>query len=432
MSDLDCAPDRLGPSRRPRAVSPVPHPRQPATPGATPAGTTAVPSGSAMSGSDAGTTAAGTAEAGTGGAPGRPRSRYLDALRTAAIVRVYLHHALWVGWLTLLFPSLSVMFALAGCLTASSLDRRGSVGTVSSRMRRLLPPLWVLAMVATPVMFAHGWLTDADNPLHWPDLAWWILPLANPPASAWGLPFALALWYLRAYLWLVLLSPALWWAFRRWPLATLVVPLTAAALFHSPLVNLPADKVTDVVLSTATYGTCWLIGFARYTRQLDRIPGWVCGLVAAALAGSGLAWAGLHRGVTALSEDPLADLLWGTGFALALMRLRPTMAWLGRAPRLNRLVSAINARAVTIYVWHLPALFATGALLRLTGFESDGYAGAVATLTVGSALTAVAVLATGWVEDLAAARRPSVIPTAGRRPRADSRATGTAAAATAA
>jgi hypothetical protein len=343
-------------------------------------------------------------------ATGHSRSRYLDALRTAAIVRVYLHHALWIGWLTVLFPSMSIMFALAGCLTAASLDRRGSIGTVRTRMRRLLPPLWALAMVAAPVMLAHGWLTDTDSPLHWPDLAWWVLPLANPPASSWGLPFALALWYLRAYLWLVLLSPALWWAYRRWPVPTLLAPITAAVLFHSPLVNLPQDKVSDVVLSTATYGTCWLIGFARYTRQLDRLPGWACALIAAVLTATALAWAALHGGVATLSDDPLADLLWGTGFALALMRLRPTMAWLTRAPRLTRLVGLINARAVTIYVWHLPALFATGALLQLAGIEPDGAGGLATTLALGSALTVAAVLATGWIEDLAAARRPALLP----------------------
>jgi peptidoglycan/LPS O-acetylase OafA/YrhL len=168
-----------------------------------------------------------------------------------------------------------------------------------------------------------------------------------------------------------------------------------------------------VVLSTATYGTCWLIGFARYTRQLDRLPGWACALLAAVLTGAGLAWAALHGGVTTLSDDPLADLLWGTGFALALMRLRPAMAWLPRAPRLTRLVSLINARAVTIYVWHLPALFATGALLQLAGIEPDGPTRLVTTLALGSALTVAIVLATGWIEDLAAARRPALLPTPG-------------------
>lgn len=349
-------------------------------------------------------------DAGPTAARTRHRSRYLDALRAAAILRVYLHHALWVSWLTVVFPSMSVMFALAGCLTASSLDRRGSIGTVRTRARRLLPPLWALALVATPVMLAHGWVVDADSPLHWPDLAWWLLPLANPPASSWGLPFALALWYLRAYLWLVLLSPVLWRAYRRWPLPTLLAPMAAAALFYSPLVNLPADKVTDVVLSTATYGTCWLIGFARYTRQLDRLPGWACAVLVAALTGAGLGWAALHGGVAHLSDDALADLLWGTGYALALMRVRPSLAWLSRIPRLSRLVSLINARSVTIYVWHLPALFAAGALLKFAGVNVDSASGMAVTLAAGSVLTALIVLAAGWIEDLAAARRPAIIP----------------------
>jgi peptidoglycan/LPS O-acetylase OafA/YrhL len=338
----------------------------------------------------------------------RSRSRYVDTLRAVAITRVFLHHTLWISWLAVLFPSMFVMFGLAGAMTAASLERKGPATTVASRLRRLLPPLWALAAVAIPLMILHGWEHDPASPLVWRDLLYWVLPLANPPASSWGGPFAMALWYLRAYLWFILLSPVLWWAFRRWPLATLLAPLTAAVLLYSPLLPLPLNRLGDVLWSTASYGTCWVLGFARHTKLLDRVPFWACATAAAVLGVIGFMW-GAGRAAFPFA-DPIAETLWGTGFVLVALRARPTLAWLDRFPRLARIVGAVNARAVTIYVWQLPALFLTGALLQLAGIAPLSTWAKLASLFVGAPLTAVAVLCVGWVEDLAARRRPALVP----------------------
>ena len=64
------------------------------------------------------------AQAPTGRAPPRPkpgRDRYLDLLRSIALVRVVVYHLFGWAWLTVLFPSMGVMFALAGSLMARSL-----------------------------------------------------------------------------------------------------------------------------------------------------------------------------------------------------------------------------------------------------------------------------------------------------------------------
>lgn len=42
------------------------------------------------------------------------RDRYLDLLRAVALVRVVVYHLFGWAWLTILFPSMGVMFALAG------------------------------------------------------------------------------------------------------------------------------------------------------------------------------------------------------------------------------------------------------------------------------------------------------------------------------
>lgn len=335
------------------------------------------------------------------------RSSYLDILRAAAILRVYLMHTLWLTWLPMLFPAIWVMFAVAGYLTAASLDRGPALRVVRSRLRRLLPPLWALGLVVVPVMLVHGWGSDPTEPLQPVTLLWWVVPLANPPASEWGIHFALALWYLRAYLWLVLLSPLLWWVFRRWPVATLLLP-AVAVLSTTPLLELPVNPVGDVVWATTAYGTCWLIGFARYTGLLHRVPlaGYLAGTVAIAVAG--LVWQ-----LRAPAEDKLGPMIWGTAFVLALLRARPRLTWLDRVPWLAGAVAAVNARAVTIYVWHLPAAFAAANLLVLAGVSAvvTSQTGMILlNLLAATVLLVVVVLATGWVEDLAARRRPTLLP----------------------
>jgi len=323
------------------------------------------------------------------------RSPYIDALRALAILRVYLLHTLWLTWLPLAFPAMPVMFALAGYLTAVSLDRGAPLRVVGSRLRRLLPPLWALAVVAVPLMVLVGWRPSL------PDVSWWVVPLRNPPSSEWGGPFSLGLWYIRAYLWLVLLSPLLWWAFRRWPVGALLTLSAFAVLFASPLVDLQMNPVTDVFWSTAAYGTCWLIGYARHTGLLDRVPLRWYALGVGALALGAMMWLA-ERG----EDDRLGALVWGWAVVLLLMRARPRLDWLAQVPWLARLIRMINARAVTIYVWHLPVLYAAGGLLTMSGL----YAGKAAILGVGTVLLVAVVLALGWVEDLAARRRPSLLP----------------------
>jgi peptidoglycan/LPS O-acetylase OafA/YrhL len=337
------------------------------------------------------------------------RSSYVDTLRALAIVRVYLHHTLWISWLTTLFPSMWVMFALAGLLTARSIDRGGARRTVRARFRRALPPLWGLAIVAVPLMLLQGWPRDQASPLNWPDLLYWIVPLANPPTSSWAGAFALGLWYLRAYLWFVLLSPMLLWAFRRWPISTLITPLLVAMLIKSPIASLPTGRFSDVIDTVAIYGTAWILGFARHTGHLERISARVCGLAAAALAVGGLAW-GLAAGSPDgwPFSDQMAEALWGTAFVLVVLRWHPDMGWLRQRPGLEKAIAFLNSRAVTIYVWHLPVLFATGTLLGLVGVGTSGMNGRFAAMCLGAGLLAITVAATGWIEDLAARRRPAI------------------------
>jgi len=117
-------------------------------------------------------------------APVRQRDRYIDTLRAVALVRVMTYHSFGWAWLPLLFPSMGIMFALAGSLVAASLDRSpGNPWRVlRKRTVRLLPPVWLFGLVVVPVMLVAGWThtVAAGSPLNVRTLLLWVLPISDP------------------------------------------------------------------------------------------------------------------------------------------------------------------------------------------------------------------------------------------------------------
>ncbi|MFD8074216.1 acyltransferase family protein [Streptomyces sp. NPDC059718] len=371
-----------------------------------------------------------------GGAAGRSgaarsvvRDRYLDLLRAVALVRVVVYHCFGWAWLTLAFPSMGVMFALAGSLMARSLARPAAA-VIRSRIRRLLPPLWVLAALLLPAMLIGGWRpsTDGDGPLGWGlRLLWWIVPLGTPPfpwelgqqsgllENTWAVQAAGPLWYLRAYLWFVLLSPLMLWAFRRLPWATLLAPLALTAALTTGWVTIPGD-LGGVVTDFVTFGSCWILGFAHHDGLTRRLPAFVVPLVAPVLMAAGAWWASGHQTEDGwdLNDIPLAQALWSLGFVALLLRVSPAWDRLPRPiARLDGPVTLLNARAVTFYLWHEIALIASVPLIdqlwnfRLLEYhvpwllESDWFQFVVVWPLIGLLLVCF-----GWAEDLAA-RRPA-------------------------
>ncbi|MEU1366883.1 hypothetical protein ABZ454_12185 [Streptomyces sp. NPDC005803] len=128
-------------------------------------------------------------------------------------------------------------------------------------------------------------------------------------------------------------------------------------------------------------------------------------------------WALHHRvdGSYDLDDIPLARTLGSAGFVQLLLRLRPGCGWLGRRPVAARVVKVLSARAVTVYLWHEVALMASVPLIDLMGdvpaperhlpLDSPWLQFAVVRV-----LVAGAVVLVGWVEDVAARRRPRLVP----------------------
>ncbi|MGW4837604.1 acyltransferase family protein [Streptomyces globisporus] len=365
------------------------------------------------------------------------RDRYLDLLRTIALVRVVIYHVFGWAWLTILFPSMGVMFALAGSLMARSLSRP-ALGVIRGRIRRLLPPMWVFALVVVPMMFALSWQPVKEDGLWWfVKLAWYVFPVGAPPfpwssgdragllEDTWAVQAAGPLWYIRAYLWFVLASPLLLRAFRKLPWATLLAPLGLTAVIGTGLVTIPGET-GNALSDFAVFGSCWVLGFAHHDGLFKDVPRYLTVSVASIVMGFGLWWASGHLTADGwdLNDIPLAQATWSLGFCVILLQYAPSWQELpGRLARFDRLVTLANNRAVTIYLWHNLLILATIPLIdllweipyvdaHLGSAVEAGYT-LLMTLLIWP-LLALMIVTVGWVEDVAAKRRPRLWPD-GRR-----------------
>ncbi|AVT33234.1 acyltransferase [Plantactinospora sp. BC1] len=328
------------------------------------------------------------------------RNRYYDLLRCLAIVRVVVYHVTGWAFLTLAFPAMSVMFALAGALMASSLDRWGPAA-VGRRLRRLLPSLWLVALLFVPAMLLTGLAPS------W-RLVFWVLPLADPPANSWGALTLSVVWYLRDYLWFVAVSPLARWLFRRWPVPTLLAPYLLLGV-----VEFGYPEAPGLLRDFGLYYGAWLLGFAQHDGLLRRMSRRLLLAVAVPVGAVGLAWTLSHQGPRGydLNDVPLGNALWSVAFVLLVFGFAPSaVAPVDRWAPLRRAVTVLNARALTVYLWHMPFVIAVNELLSGLGLAHSSALGLATRLAAVAVLVAVAVALFGWVEDVAARRPPCLLP----------------------
>ena len=360
------------------------------------------------------------------------RDRYLDLLRAIALVRVVAYHS-FAGavWLSMAFPSMGVMFALAGSLMARSLERP-ALGVLRSRTRRLLLPLWAYSGTVLVLLLWQGWTPTVRAGGSWLQILLWFIPLGDPPfpqnigsdaglvESSWALQAEEGLWYIRTYFWFMLLSPLLLKAFQRLPWTTLLAPLGLMAVLSMGVVPLP-DWGNSAITDFATYGSCWILGFAHNNGLLFKMPRQAVFAAGLALMALGLMWASSHLEDTNwdLNSIPLAQALWSLGFCAMLLRISPSWKALPRPIRyLDKPVNLINNRALTIYLWH-NLLLVINVMVIDRLYRIDDVAAAIPwvlssewTQFIGVwPLLAVLFLTIGWIEDVAAERPPRLWPT---------------------
>ncbi len=346
----------------------------------------------------------------------RQRDLYVDMLRSIAIVRVITYHTLNFWWLGL-FPSMGLMFGLAGSLMAASIDKSARKA-VTTRLVRMLPALWLLGAVVVPLMMMHGWKPAADdpNPIGWyAKLSFWIFPLDIPPSSQWAVQTTEVLWYIRTYIWFVCLSPLLLPVFRRFPRTTVMVPLLLTAAFATG--QLGDGPIAGAIRDAATYGACWLVGFAHHDGMVKRVRAIDLYVISGILIAIGLWWGFTHvtdEHVHDFTDMPPAQAFYSLGIVIIALRFRPKLAWLGRRKALMLVIGLLNNRALSIYLWHNTMIAIApnidDFLFNKTGTKHSFLETTWFMVIVVFITTFTIICLVGWVEDLAARRKPRIAP----------------------
>lgn len=357
--------------------------------------------------------------------PARPssgaRDRYFDVLRFLCIIWVVVYHIFsteaWLGF----WPAMGLLFAISGSLMVRSLDR-GALKTIKNRLQRLLPVLWLAGLIGVPLMFWHGWPSDERPPL-W-RLVFWLFPLSDPPGSQWASSLTEPLWYMRSIVWFILLSPLLLILFRWYPKVMIAIPLAVMIGMAFGKIGFGwAGELGEGVLTDGfTFLSLWLLGFAHREGMLQKIPVWAAVAVGSVLAVVATLWAFTHQeeGSYDFNVIPAGQAIFSFGIVLILLRFAPKFSWVGNHRALDRLITIVNGRAMVIYLWHNVAIelsYPLGDKVGVWGVgEKIGLAGhgeAVGTAicaVIAVLLTIVGMFAFGWIEDVAAQRRPQLLP----------------------
>lgn len=346
--------------------------------------------------------------------PGSPPARdgALDLLRGVALGRVVAWHTFAAPWLTW-FAAIPVMFFVAGTLLAPSLARQGYRRVLRRRILRLLIPLWAygsfVGLVGALQARAAGAPIEVDLAVVTRALTW-VFPLVDPARGDWHDGWlSNHLWYLRAYLWVLLGAPLLVRLARR-PLPALTLTALAVAASElgraAPIERARGTTAWVLIGDFLVFGCFAMLGmaYASRSRPLRPLP-LAAGAVAAAGSACGYAVAvGLPDGDVNSSFG--ATLLTGLAWLLVAGMAEGPLRRFATRPWVRAATAALSRRALTVYLWHPAAIVAVQGLVN--GREP---APVVALLLLVPATTACLVGVTGFLEDVAAGRR---IPVRGR------------------
>lgn len=288
------------------------------------------------------------------------RDGFLDTVRAIALIRVIVWHTLAAVAISWFVASMPAMFFVAGSLLARSLDKRPWRQLLRTRLKRLLLPFWTFGAVVLIALLVVARLEPgAATAISPTKLLAWLVPFTDPHGSAWEAGWATTpLWYLRCYLWLLLLSPLMRRAHRRLGLRVLVVPLIGIfavdlLMRHPELAGAAFGAVKYYAGDLACFSFFWMLGFSHSDGALAGLDRRARLEWAAIGAGAALVWVKAVQPVDLVVNDHYPLLLFVgiawlavflafekvVGRATAHRLLGPVVAWMGR-------------RSITIYLWH--------------------------------------------------------------------------------
>ena len=277
---------------------------------------------------------------------GEQRDRALDLLRTLATLRVFLWHATGAAVLTFV-GALPVMFWLNGMLLMRSVQRSSISRVLADRAKRLLVPYWAFGAVMVPLMvFRDNGEYDVTR-----SLLGWIVPVVDPVGASWQQGWITEpLWYLRAYVWLLLISPLLIRVVRRAPMRTLAV-LAVSTILLEMLLGTTMWSLQDA----AAYGFFFAGGIATtLVGEPGRIARRVVGTFAA--AGAVTLWQVRAPLDGVVNNSHTMHLLVGLATLAGALEVRSTLARLANRRPVSTIVDRMRERSLTFYLWHAPIL----------------------------------------------------------------------------
>ncbi len=323
-------------------------------------------------------------------------------------------HTFGLAILSWIVATMPIMFFVAGTLLYRSLDGRDAVAVLKKRLRRLLIPFWFFgATVLGALSLLHIARPSEATRLEVGQLVAWFVPFVNPTASEWEAGWASApLWYLRCYLWILLLSPLLLRGWRRWgygllaPSAVIVVVTQAVADRIMPGGNHPIWILGDLGL----YSIFVVLGFANAEGRLSNLSRrdlveWA--LIGA--SGAAVAWQ-VFPSPDGVANHSYPTLAWlGIAWLAAIALLRPWLSCADEIPGIGWVVRWMTSRAMSIYLWHSPVIVLSYVFTRSLGVDPSPV---VLLVLVAGGVVAMST-ANGWIEDLAGGRPAQLWP--GRR-----------------
>ncbi len=345
----------------------------------------------------------------------RPREGFLDTIRTIATIRVIFWHAFGTPFLSFLVASMPTMFFVAGSLFAASLDRKSFRVVLRDRLRRILIPFWVFgAFCLTVFAIARVAIGGPETVLRLSDVVGWMFPVLDPKGNAWSDGWlSNPLWYLRALFWLMLLTPVLRAAYRRF--GTWVFGPPVAAVFVIDLLirrtEVPIPFFNSwrwYVGDLALYSVFWMLGFlhreGRFALLSRRAKLEWC-VIASVCAAIWCTTQPIIGGV--VNNSYPAHLFVGGAWLFAFLVAEP---FLGRVPNhrlLGPVVKWMTRRSLTVYLWHTTAIVCADTVLRTVVPAAPR----LLIIPMVVVLVPIAALLFGWVEDYAAGRPPKLWPT---------------------
>ena len=266
-----------------------------------------------------------------------PRDVALDGLRAIAILRVITWHASGWSWTTWIISSVPAMFVVTGALLARSLQKATAFHTLRKRFKRLLFPLWFYSF-AVYLLSVHFQVRTSA--------VWtFFFPFSQPKsliASQW---FTSAMWYLQAYVWVLVFSPFIFTLTRRWKSLIPAIGMVAVVVLGVWNIDSPGFgwAVGDIVLysTCAAAGMAWLVNGRPSPRNLH--------FAALAFLVCACGWLMFRQPLDGVVNNDHVLHLFVGGFWTAVLLHFPRTLSLFSTTAVARF---LNRYPLSIYLWH--------------------------------------------------------------------------------